>query len=142
LVPDVPEVRETLVGYADYRAMESVRGIDTPTAQDFFDRTELSAQWVATSIGLSTGMPMDFFLRYLEDMPRLVGFGFFDIDRTLVFGQPPALGLVLEGDFPPERIAAAHSARDFVEHEIDGVTVWCSPDGCEKGVNADVKARE
>lgn len=142
LVPDVPEVRETLVGYADYRAMESVRGIDMPTAQDFFDRTELSAQWIATSIGMSTGMRMEFFLLYLEDMPRLVGFGFFDIDQTLVFGEPPSMGMVLEGDFPPERIAAAHSARGFVEHEIGGVTVWCSPDGCDDGLRQNIKERE
>ncbi len=142
LVPDVPELRLTLVSYADYRAMEAVRGIDTPTAEDFTNLSELSAQWFAASMGLSGGIPLHYLLLYLEHMPSMVGFGFFDIDRALIFGNPPAMGTVLEGSFDRDSIAAAYSTRNFTENMIEGITVWCGPAGCDSGTRVDPAGRE
>lgn len=141
LVPDTPEARSWL-NYADYRAMEAARGIETPTPADFDNRTELVRVWLAASTGLNTGMRLDNFMQYLVDMPRLNGFAFFDIDQSMTFGQPPSMGTLLNGNFDAESIAAAYSEREFTTAEIDGVTVWCGPDGCENGLQQDLAGRE
>ncbi len=141
LIPNSPDARQTMISYADYRALESIRGIDTPTKQDFDDRTDLGGQWIAATMGLSGGMPLQNLFLFFEDMPDLVGFSFFDIDRTMVFGEPPSMGNILEGDFDAERIGAALSARDFTENDFDGVPVWCGANGCENGVETDLANR-
>lgn len=141
LVPDTPEAREWL-NYADYRAMEAARGIETPTAADFENRTDLADIWIAASTGLSTGMELNYFQNYLTDMPRLVGFSFFDIDQSMTFGQPPAMGTILKGNFDPAQIAEAYSAREFTSTQVADATLWCGPDGCESGFNIDLAGRE
>lgn len=141
LVPDTPGVRETLVSYADYRAMEAVRGIDTPTAADFEDRSDLSGLWIASSMGLSSGLPLHNLMLMLEGLEEATGFGFFDIDRSLTFGTPPGMGLVLGGNFDHESINAAFAARDFEATTQNDVTVLCGPNGCDSGTEMNLQDR-
>src|SRR5690606_9473354 len=103
---------------------------DTPAADDLLNRTDLGSRWIAMSFGISGGMRMDYVMASLEEMPDVVGFSFLDIDRSLVFGNPPGMGTVLAGAFDPDRIGAAYTAAEYEVHDIDGVTVYCSPAGC------------
>lgn len=131
LVPDTSAIRESLITYADYRVVENARGIEPPTAQDFEERSERSALWVAASMRLSGGLDLSYLLMYLTGMSEQVGFGFFDIDRAIVFDNPPQMGAVLEGDFNSDAIAAAFAARDYAEETIEGLTVWCPNADCD-----------
>ena len=138
LTPDTESARMSIITYADYRALEAVRGIGQPTAEDFFNRTPLSGQWIAMSRGLLGGMDMSYFMSYLEGMAEAVGFDFFDIDRALNFGNPPGFGLVLEGTFDAARIAEAYQARDYNAEAVRGVPVWCPADGCAEGFRMNI----
>src|SRR5690606_74600 len=64
-----------------------------------------------------------------------------DMDRSLVFGNPPSMGNILEGDFDPAQIAEAFAARDFTENDFNGVPVWCGAAGCENGLQTDLANR-
>src|SRR5258706_1032042 len=101
LVPDNEQTRVgvPLVSYADYRAIEQARGIDKPlTKADFDNRTDTASLWIAASNGVMSGMRLDYFLQYLEGMEQAVGFSWFDVDRSLVFGQTPVIGNILAGE--------------------------------------------
>jgi hypothetical protein len=132
-----------IVSYADYAAAEAARGISRFTKADVDEGTDLFGLWMGT-IGSNfvSGMEMSYFQNWLEEMPQTVGFAWTDIDRTLEFGQPPAQGHILAGDFDADSITAAFSARGFVEAEVEGVPVWCPPAGCEEGMKVDVANRE
>lgn len=143
-VPDAPEIQDAapLFSYVDYRAVEAARGIDTPTARDFADDTDLSGMWMAAMNGVVSGLSLNYFMMYLEGMEEALGFSWFDIDQALTFGQPPAMGKVLAGDFDMERIGAAFAARDYTEDMADGITVWCPPDGCDTGLETNLRTRD
>lgn len=142
LVPDNLASRAWLT-YTDYRAMGAARGLEeSPTIADFDARTATARTWIAASMGLSTGIDMRYFFNYVSDMPQLVGFGFFDIDRAVIFGQPPSTGTILMGNFDADAIAEAYTAREFTEEQVSGVTVWCGPNGCDSGSETNLSSRE
>lgn len=145
LVPDNEQTRAgiPLVSYADYRAIESGRGIDTPpTKADFDNRTDTVSLWIAATNGVMSGMRLDYFMQYLEGMEQAVGFSWFEVDRALVFGQPPGMGNILAGDFDAEAIAEAFEARDFTIENQGDVVVWCGPGGCDEGLKQNLKNRD
>ena len=120
IVPDTEQTRAgvPLASYADYRAIEQARGIDTPpTKADFDARNDTSKLWIAATNGLMSGMRLSYFLQYLDGMEDAVGFEWFDVDRALTFGQPPSMGNILVGDFDTDAIAEAFEARDFTSEE-------------------------
>ena len=54
LVPDTTAIRASIISYADYRAMEAARSLDTPSALDFMgQKSDLAAQWIAASSGIN-----------------------------------------------------------------------------------------
>jgi hypothetical protein len=130
-----------LVSYADYRAVEAARGLDTPTLADFDDGTALSGLWIATGRGLGAGMDMNYFFIWLTEGVPLVGFSPLDVDRAITFGQPPEQGQVLMGDFDPAAIDAAYEARGRLRAEIGGLPAWCSADGCDQGMTMNIGER-
>ena len=77
----------------------------------------------------------------LDGMADAVGFGFFDIDRSLVFGEPPGNGTIVAGHFHGDRIARAYQARGFSENTQGAVSVWCGPEGCDSGLKLNLGDR-
>lgn len=60
-----------------------------------------------------------------KKMTSSVGFEWLlDVDRSLEFGEPPRIGLVLDGRFDEEAIGAALQGRGFSLSVVDGVEVW------------------
>lgn len=58
-------------------------------------------------------------------MADAVGFEWLvDVDRSVEFGDPPGVGLILDGDFDAATIGAALEGRGFHLAEIEGVPVW------------------
>lgn len=142
-VPNTPGVREinAIVSYADYRAFEMARGIDIPTVNDFAERTETSALWIAATNGLAAGFPVQNVFAALDEMETTIGFSWFDVDRSINFGNPPAQGNVLQGSFDADKVATVYSARGYELVDYDGVGVWCSPEGCDQGMSTNLANR-
>lgn len=126
------------IAYLDFRAVEDAR--------DYLEKPESYAALMASDVNL------DFTWRWqsapesvgrnfarLEEMPVVMGFDFFDINRTLQFGMPPAMGIIWQGNFDMEQVAEAHTARDYIETEINGITAWCPAAGCDQGMQTDVR---
>lgn len=141
-VPDTAEARRWLT-YGDFRAGEAGRGLPfTPDSYSYFDNQspELPSQlWTrVTPLG---GLSLNYLGAY-ADLPQILGFDFFDIDRSLVWGQPPYQGTILQGEFDEAAIRAAHESRGFVESDIDGAPLWCAEAGCDTGLQMNVDERE
>jgi hypothetical protein len=136
-----------LVTYVDLRAVETARpGAITPDSFEAWDRLDDDqlGQWVAAYQGVNSGSPrlLQEFASSGGDWPGVVGFDFFDIDRMLVFGQPPDDGLVLGGRFDTSAIVDAFVARGFSStDEADG-TLICPAAGCDTGLAMDLSNRE
>jgi hypothetical protein len=136
LVPDNAASREAIVSYADYRAIEAARGIEIPATDS---DALLSGAWIAALGGVSSGMQLSYIMARLEEMQEVVGFSFLDIDRSLVFGNPPSMGTILAGDFDPNRISAAYTQAGYEANDLDGLTVLCSLEGCDSGLKMDLQ---
>lgn len=145
LVPDSPSVRGSIVSYVDYRAVESTRpGAAQPKSWAEWNALEASDDpsgdlWMAAFMGVTSG-PSNFlaYLTQFDEMPQVVGFDWFDIDRALTYGDPPAMGTVLAGDFDVDSIISAYEAREFEKSELNGLPLLCSVSGCDDGLRLDL----
>lgn len=134
--------RPVLISYADYEQIAAARNMTRPTAADFLNRTENSALWIGATGGLSSGMQLNYFFTQIEEMEPLTGFSWMQIDRSLMFGDAPSIGLILGGEFDTDAIAAAYTARDYTSSSAAGdVTVWCSAGGCDDGMSVNFSNR-
>ena len=146
-VPEAALSTSGFVSYVDYRAVESARpGVATPASYAAWKALGAASldQWLAAFSGVIGGSAQ--FLRSFPskagDWPGLMGFDFFDADRQLSFGAPPADGLVVAGRFEPLAIAAAHEARGFSVTDEGGGLLICSAAGCKSGLDIDLAGRE
>lgn len=148
LVPATPDLLTSSLpfSYVDYRAVELARPGVTPFAshEEFMSELDNSRArlWIASTRRISTG-PQDH-LQYMmlaEEMPQVVGFDFFDIDGGLYYGQPPGAGTLFMGEFDRENIRSAFTKRDYTQEEINGMEVWCPPNGCNSGMEVDLTNR-
>ena len=110
--------------YLDVRAAERARGAVTPGNSAEFDALTSDQQrlWFAATNRLA-GLSSDFLqvFRFAPEMPQAVGFGFFDVDRLVAFGQPPLTSQLLQGRFDPDAIRTVYLTRDYAVHKIDGL---------------------
>lgn len=129
LIPDSPTVRVTQgfgVSYVDYRAVEMAHGFKRPAPGADYDTLSSDSQklWFYAMGRVRSGPSMNYIRSYLTDMPRLVGFGWFDVDRALEHGIPPHTVKIIGGTFDVDKIGAALRARDFEKMDVEGITVW------------------
>lgn len=147
-IPDTAGAR-SYFSYVDYRALLAARP-DMPaitSSEQFYSllkgKTEESRLLLATLYGIQRGPA--FFTQYLllsEDMPKLVGFDDFTIERAIEFGNPPEQGDVLEGDFDAKAITDAHAQRDYVDSDLNGLSLLCPTAGCDTGMQTNLIQRD
>lgn len=140
LIPDTQNSRVDLLSYVDYRAVERARRtVISPPNFLLFDAMAGDARrlWVEAFRRVQSGPPFLSYLMQFSEMPEVVGFDFFDIDRAISFGQPPSQGMILGGDFNADAISEAHAARNYTEETLNGFTAWCGPEGCDSGMMLD-----
>ncbi|MCC7208027.1 MAG: hypothetical protein IT323_12020, partial [Anaerolineae bacterium] len=149
-VPREAAADQGLITYADYHALINARpGSFVPRDMTEFDTANQQDDprfpvLMAALNGLGTGMSGLVEVFRIDGMREAVGFDFFTVQRALEFGQPPAAGNILQGDFDPAAIGAALTARGFTEQPVEGVEgglLWCSVDGCEAGRQISVRDR-
>lgn len=147
-VPDTPNARQ-MIGYVDFRALVAARpGAAQPkSSQDFDPRKAADHSDTALThfayLGISVGNAA-ILQQYIHanDMLTATGIDFFTIERALEFGTPPQNGVILSGQFDPKQIGDAFSKRGFVKGDLNGLTTWCSADGCESGTKMSLTSRE
>ena len=138
------------MSWIDYAALiDSREGAARPASFEallaLLDARDPTARlWMAALNGANSGSGrlLSSLLRGAAEWPRIVGFDFTDVRSELAFGQPPGDGVVLQGQFDPERIGAALSTRDFTSNDAGPFTLWCGSDGCDKGMELDVAGRD
>lgn len=140
LVPDNAESRAWL-NFIDYRALEAGRSISTPSASEILSGSDESGVWVAAFMSVYGGIDASYLMSYLEGMPEAVGFSFLDIDQVMTFGMPPGTAYIMNGDFDAAAVDTAYTARGYQQSEVQGLTAWCGPQGCDSGLKANLQSR-
>ncbi len=115
-----------LVRYADYEVLFAAEGA---TAFRELGDAELLLNTLPLGAMLSRFVTGPEALNHLfagtGRMADLVGFEWLvDVDRSLEFGDPPDLGVLLGGAFAEEAIGTALQDRGFEYVEVQGIPVW------------------
>lgn len=149
-VPDDPEVL-AYFSYIDYHAMFAARpgAVHPANFTEFLALADAdtpeSALMLAVMRGISSGPGdlMAYLLSSGPDMPQIVGFDFFDIERAVEYSTPPENVVLLEGAFIPLQIEAAHSARGYSSsaESTAEARILCPQAGCDSGANVDFANR-
>lgn len=134
-VPDIESVRTAfpVFSYVDYGAVSSTREVGLITETDIAERADAVSLWMAALIGVKSGPDSNYWFAQIGAMDALVGFSWLDVQRAAVFGTPPSLGTLLEGDFEPDAITAAFTARGYNSFTEGDASILCPPDGCDTG---------
>ena len=141
-VPDIPMASDELY-YADIRTAVATR----PGTPQFASLGEWNANedtqrnWLQALPHTLPRFSQN--LRVIiDDAGTTTGLDFFTIERTLAYGLPPSNGIILEGEFDPNAIAAAYQENGWViERDTDDLTLLCSPEGCDDGLKINVDRR-
>jgi hypothetical protein len=147
-IPDTAGAR-SYFSYVDYRALLASRpGVPEITSWEQFStlmnsKSDANRLTMATLYGIQSGP--SFFSQYLMlagDMPKVVGFDDFTIERAVEFGNPPEQGDVLEGNFDAKAVTAAHETRDYVSRDSNGLILLCPAAGCDTGMRQNLIQRD
>jgi len=147
LTPDSAQI-DAFIDYTDFRAMEQARpGSMQPQSWDDLQRVRddgdpAARMWLAASQGIQ-GQSNLLMSLFVEDWEPTVGFGFFDIDRVLSYGQPPAVGTVFAGDFDPQNIEDALTTLGYTSEALDNSVLMCVTiaTDCEEGYDVNIEQR-
>ncbi|MBP8973015.1 MAG: hypothetical protein KBH93_04000 [Anaerolineae bacterium] len=114
------------VRYTDYAALYESEGITKLRDFGNLDLLMTAVPLPAMLTRLAAGPEaLSYVFPSAGQMAGTVGFEWLlDVDRSLEFGDPPGVGLLLGGEFDTEAIGAALQARDFSQADVSGVTVW------------------
>ncbi len=132
MLAQVPEVGVShhsgwaTVRYVDYAALASAEGVAPLRALGDVDLL-LTTVPLGAMLGRIMAGPeaLSYLYASAGNMADAVGFEWLvDVDRSLEFGDPPSLGVLLHGSFDRERICAALEGRGFAREDVAGVPVW------------------
>ncbi len=114
------------VRYTDYAALYEAEGITKLRDFGNLDLLKTAVPLPGMLMRLAAGPEaLSYVFASAGKMAAAVGFEWLlDVDRSLEFGDPPGVGLLLGGEFDTEAIGAALQARDFSQADVSGVTVW------------------
>jgi len=116
------------VRYVDYAAWAEVEGIAPLRG---LGDVGLSLLMTGVPLGPMLGRiaagpsALSYVLSSAGRMAEAVGFEWLiDVDRSLDFGDPPNVGLLLRGRLDAASIGAALEERGFARTDLDGVAIW------------------
>lgn len=134
------------VSYINYTALQSVNGvtIDPGSSIDFENLSDDEQRaWIRRARRWSVGPQ---FVQYMlvsgQELLDYGGFDAFAVNQAVAFGNPPENGIVLQTDDTLAAFESAHRARNYTQTDINGLTAWCSEDGCDSGMQQDLQGRQ
>ncbi len=129
LAPDVPgsgAPQFQIAQYANPALQLATVGVTPPASIDDEEAVSLWARanwWMALPDPLRTRA-------LLEDWPTVFGFSAFQVDQSIVIGEPPATVTIYRGRFDADELRAAWTATGYAEVDIDGAESYSlSEDG-------------
>lgn len=136
-IPDNPGALEDF-SYVDFRAIVAGReGAPLVTNgeewQAMREEDSLESQlWFAAFQAIYSG-PSDLMQNIARpfEMRDAIGIDPYTIDRAVTYGLPPSAVAVIQGEFDTDAITAAYTARDYLENERSGFTLWCGNEECD-----------
>lgn len=114
------------VRYVDYAALFASEGLAELRALGSVDLL-LTTVPLGALVGRVADGPdaLQYLLVSAGRMTEVVGFEWLtDVDRSLEFGEVPAVGLLLGGSLDPDAIGRSLETRGFDRRDIGGVEVW------------------
>jgi hypothetical protein len=141
-VPDIPMAREELY-YADIRTAIATRpGTPQFTSVEAWNAAGDAQSWWIQGLPLTMPRFQQYSRIVMSEGEDTTGINFFAIERTISYGQPPATGVILQGDFDNAAIVAAYTENGWeVERDEDGVIMLCSVEGCDSGLQTNLEQR-
>lgn len=114
------------VRFADFEALFASEGLSLLRALGSVDLLMNSVSIGAIMSRIVTGpQALNYVFSNAGKMKDAVGFEWLlDVDRSLEFGDPPQIGLLLGGGFDAGTIGVALQARGFEVAEVEGSSVW------------------
>lgn len=119
------------LSYADYRALEHAAGLPPIADREAFNALDPATrtQWEIALLRLHAGHEPFTNLagERIAQMPELLGFDYFDVDQTLVYGAAPFVGNLLHsstGNFQRDAVNAALEARRYERREVATGDAW------------------
>lgn len=147
LTPDNENARATW-SYVDYHALITSReGAVLPQSyQEWLagnDAEDAATGAVnAALFGVSTGPGELIQFMATEDYAATIGIDFFEIERAVSYGMAPTQVTALQGDFDPDAIDAAYTARGYEVLAASGITTYCGENGCDGGAVQNLTRRD
>ncbi len=129
-----------IVSYADYHSGITARGFEIPENWAAFESGEAEFPPVVLPPAGPNNLLRSLFVGAPE-YESLLGFDFFDVGQAVEFGSPPPVGQVLIGDFDPDAIINAFSARNYSAESSGTGTLLCPENGCDTGFAIDLLNR-
>lgn len=127
-----------LMSYTDLRANQQARpGVPTPESLAEFmalDETA-SSLWFSNSYRLISPAPdLQNTHSFDTEMVDYLGFDYFHIDQSFVFGMFPVRGELFRGhNINIDRVIDTYTKRGYTTTELNGIPVLCGPVDCENG---------
>lgn len=129
--PVYPQMNALTISYADYRAIERANGVPNPASRDEYTAMDATIQswWQLSLLRIHAG-PTSFAnltQEKIEDMPELMGFDYFDMDRALVYGAAPYIGTLVHNEdatFSWSHISDALAARGYDPRRSAAGIAW------------------
>jgi hypothetical protein len=114
------------VRYADYQALYTSEGVEdirvSQGTQALLNNVPLPLMLNRIAAGPDA---IRYVFSSVDRMQQVVGFEWIaSVDRSLEYGAPPEMPLILGGTFDADAISTALSARGFEETDVSGVPVW------------------
>jgi hypothetical protein len=148
MIPDTPEVRQSIIYYADIETAIRLRG--TPPIESYEAWQALQdardAGDAVSSLqrddwlnALPWSIPNAFrrALQAPELTPELMGINLFSIQQMVEVKNPPNDILILAGDFDEETIRTVYEERGYTSQADSAFDYLCPSEGCSSGMDVD-----
>lgn len=91
---------------------------------------------------VASGPALNYLMVQLADQERLTGVPFLDVGQAATWSQPPGDTILLQGAFNRIAIGLVYRLRDFTSSKLNGLTLFCGPEGCDSGARMHLDALE
>ena len=126
-----PQMNAITLSYADYRAIEQANAAPSFASRaDYLNAPPADQSlWQMSLLRVHAG-PAGFVnltQAKIEEMPQLMGFDYFDMERALVFGADPFVGTLVHSraaPFSPVQTAFALSQRGYERRDAATGSAW------------------
>ena len=138
------EIAQNYFSFVDYDAVTTARqGAIRPLNSDaLYSNFAPYEHWWRALMGVSSGLPGDYVMMWMEDDENTNGVSYFDMNASLVYGNIPEQVTMILADYDPQSVIGVHQERDYTLTQEANYSLLCSADGCDAGNMMSVISRD